>query len=293
MRRFVFLYFMVAAVLVAPLARGSAPAAQTFPTPPPVPPAKPVAETMFGTSVTDPYRYFENMKDPVVVKFFKEQNAYTRMVLSRLGAPRDGLFERIKALDNTGSAVSDVTLDGPYYFYEKLNPGDNSPKLYVRNAAGGAERVFDRSAGARDAGQALHDQLLPSVARRQPRRVWHLGGRLGSGGHPRRRHRERPDPSGRDRPRILRRPHELVARRKIVLLHALSETQAGRAGDRQRNPCRQLSPCARPRCGQDTAVFGYDVNPACRLKRRTFPSSSIHPPRRIRSARSRTASRTT
>ncbi len=164
MRRFVFLYFMVAAVLVAPLARGSAPAAQTFPTPPPVPPAKPVAETMYGTSVTDPYRYFENMKDPAVVKFFKEQNAYTRMVLSRLGAPRDGLFERIKALDNAGSVVSDVTVDGPYYFYDKLNPGDNSPKLYVRNAAGGAERVLiDPQALATPGKHYTINYFLPSL----------------------------------------------------------------------------------------------------------------------------------
>jgi len=121
---------------------GVAPAAQSFPTPPPVPPTQPVAETLFGASVTDPYRYFENMKDPVVVNFFKDQNAYTRAVLSRLGSAREQLFERIKVLDNTGAVVTGVTLDGPYYFYEKLNPGENSPKLYVRNADGGEARVL-------------------------------------------------------------------------------------------------------------------------------------------------------
>jgi prolyl oligopeptidase len=131
--------FGFAAVLVP---HGVAPAAQSFPTPPPVPPTQPVAETLFGTSVTDPYRYFENMKDPVVVNFFKDQNAYTRAVLSRLGAAREQLFERIKVLDNTGAVVTGVTLDGPYYFYEKLNPGENSPKLYVRNADGGEARVL-------------------------------------------------------------------------------------------------------------------------------------------------------
>jgi prolyl oligopeptidase len=122
--------------------RTGAPAASGFPTPPPLPPEKPVAETMYGTSVTDPYRYFEDMKNPAVVQFFKEQNAYARAVLSRLGTARSQLFERIKVLDNAGSSVTGVTRDGPYYFYEKLNPGDNSPKLYVREAAGGAERVL-------------------------------------------------------------------------------------------------------------------------------------------------------
>jgi prolyl oligopeptidase len=113
-----------------------------FPTPPPVPSPAPVSEQFFGTTVTDPYRYFENMQDPVVIDFFKEQNAYTRAVLDRLGAARQQLFDRIKVLDNAGASVSGVTRDGPYYFYEKLNPGDNSPKLYVRNADGGAERVL-------------------------------------------------------------------------------------------------------------------------------------------------------
>ena len=113
-----------------------------FPTPPPLPPEKPVAETMYGTSVTDPYRYFENMKDPVVQQFFKEQNAYTREVLGRLGPAREKLLNRIKVLDNSGASVNGVTRDGSYYFYEKLNPGDNSPKLYVRNVDGSGERVL-------------------------------------------------------------------------------------------------------------------------------------------------------
>jgi prolyl oligopeptidase len=114
----------------------------TFPTPPPVPSPQPVTEQFFGTTVTDPYRYFENMQDPVVIQFFKEQNAYARAVLSGLGTPREQLFERIRALDNSGAVVSGVTRVGPYYFYEKLNPGDNSPKLYVRNADGGDERLL-------------------------------------------------------------------------------------------------------------------------------------------------------
>jgi prolyl oligopeptidase len=143
MIRAVLLVLIIALGYFAAVAvHGVATAAVSFPTPPPLPPERAVAETMYGTSVTDPYRYFEDMKDPVVISFFKEQNAYTRAVLSRLGTPREQLFERIKSLDNSGSVVSGVTRDGRYYFYEKLNPGDNSPKLYVRNADGGPERIL-------------------------------------------------------------------------------------------------------------------------------------------------------
>lgn len=130
------------AVLTLPVARASVPAAQGFPTPPPVPPERPVGITKYGMSVTDPYRYFENMSDPVVVAFFKEQNAYARAVLARLGSARDQLFDRIRQLDNSGSTVNDLTLDGDSYFYLKSNPGDNSPKLYARKTTGGAERVL-------------------------------------------------------------------------------------------------------------------------------------------------------
>ena len=134
---------VVALTLVCALigAGGSARAAVAFPSPPPVPSPQPVTEDFFGTKVTDPYRYFENMKDPVVVSFFKEQNAYARAVLANLGAPRQRLFERIKALDNAGVSVSDVVRSGSHYFYEKLNPGENSPKLYMRDA-GGSERLL-------------------------------------------------------------------------------------------------------------------------------------------------------
>lgn len=143
MPRFAVIAF---AIIVSSLALASigsgARAAAGFPTPPPIPAERPVGVTRYGISVTDPYRYFENTKDPVVSNFFREQNQYARAVLSRLGPGREQLFDRIAALDNAGSSVSDLTREGPYYFYLKINPGDNSPKLYVRDVSGGAERVL-------------------------------------------------------------------------------------------------------------------------------------------------------
>jgi prolyl oligopeptidase len=131
-------FAVVAVVSAGALARGAA----TFPLPPPIPSPQPVTEEFFGTKITDPYRYFENTKDPVVSAFFKDQNAYARAVLDRLGAPRQALFNRIKVLDNAGTSVNGVVRDGDFFFYEKLKPGQNSPKLYVRAASGGPERVL-------------------------------------------------------------------------------------------------------------------------------------------------------
>jgi prolyl oligopeptidase len=131
--------FALGAASIAAIGRA---AGTPFPQPPPLPKPSPVSETYFGTTVTDPYRYFEDMKNPVTVQFFKEQNDYARAVLDRLGAPRQKLFERIKQLDNAGTSVSSLTLDGDRYFYEKLNPGENSEKLYTSNLDGSGEKLL-------------------------------------------------------------------------------------------------------------------------------------------------------
>ena len=135
-------FFAPLAVAAVVLAGGvAARGAIAFPTPPPVPSASPVTENFYGTAVTDPYRYFEDMKNPQTIAYFKDQNAYARAVLAKLGAPRQQLFDRIKQLDNAGVSVSSVTRDGPNYFYEKLKPGENSEKLYMRGPDG-QERVL-------------------------------------------------------------------------------------------------------------------------------------------------------
>jgi len=47
-------------------------------------PIVPVTDTYFGTSVTDNYRWLEDIKDPKVVSWFKAQADYTNDVINRL-----------------------------------------------------------------------------------------------------------------------------------------------------------------------------------------------------------------
>ena len=131
----------LAACFATVVSGGAAPA--PLPVPPSPPPLRPAVDDYFGTKVTDPYRYFEQLKAPEVQAFFKGQNDYTRAVLERLGEPRRRLLERLVQLDNTGVGVSGVTLDGDSYFYEKREPGVNSERLYVRKTAPGSpERLL-------------------------------------------------------------------------------------------------------------------------------------------------------
>ena len=61
MLRSLFAPFAVAALALTCV--GGARAA-TFPAPPPVPSPQPTTDVYFGTSVTDPYRYFEEHEGP-------------------------------------------------------------------------------------------------------------------------------------------------------------------------------------------------------------------------------------
>ena len=109
--------------------------------PPPATPVQAVTETHFGTSVVDPYRWLENLRDPAVAAWLKAQNDYTRAVLAKIPG-RAALLARIKTLDNAGTSVSAVQVWGRRYFYYKTAPGFDNRRLYVRDRLTGPERLL-------------------------------------------------------------------------------------------------------------------------------------------------------
>jgi prolyl oligopeptidase len=116
---------------------------QTPPAKPPVAPVRPVTDDYFGTKIVDDYRYMENLKDPGVQSWLKNEDAYTRATLAATPG-RDKLLARIRELDRSEPAtVTGVQqLPGDRYFYQKLLPGESVPKLYVRQGLGGEERLL-------------------------------------------------------------------------------------------------------------------------------------------------------
>ena len=117
------------------------PASAAPPASPPVAPVRPVTNTYFGTTLTDPYQWMENLGDPAVKSWFRGQADYTNATLATLPG-RAALLARIQALDKTAAYVADVRVCGPYVFYEKRRPQDNNFKLYVRRGLTGPERVL-------------------------------------------------------------------------------------------------------------------------------------------------------
>jgi prolyl oligopeptidase len=130
----------------------------------PAAPVKPVTDTYFGTKVTDNYRWMEDLKSPELQKWWHAQAAYTKDYLAKLPG-RDALAKRIEDLDNASTRVGGVELCGSRYFYMKLTPADQTPKLYVRDGLGGAERLLVDPQTLGEASEALmHPQAKHSEA---------------------------------------------------------------------------------------------------------------------------------
>ena len=109
----------------------------------PVAPVRPVTDDYYGTKIVDNYRYMENLKDPEVQAWFKNQNDFTRATLANIPG-RDKLLARIKELDQSVpvTVFGVQRLPGDLYFYRKVLAGENIPKLYVRKGLKGAERLL-------------------------------------------------------------------------------------------------------------------------------------------------------
>lgn len=73
-------------VLVTVAAAAPAP----LPTPPPPPAVRPVTQTLYGTKVTDRYRYFENLKRPDVQAFLSPVRICPSSTCGPLQAARSG-----------------------------------------------------------------------------------------------------------------------------------------------------------------------------------------------------------
>jgi prolyl oligopeptidase len=113
-------------------------------------PVREVSDTYFGTTIVDPYRWMEDLKNPEMVAWMKGQSDFTRRHLDSLPL-RLPLLKRVGELSNANVSVSGVQRAGDKYFYYKLAPGENTRKLYVRDGLKGAERLLvdpDKLAGS-------------------------------------------------------------------------------------------------------------------------------------------------
>jgi prolyl oligopeptidase len=108
---------------------------------PPVAPRVSVVDDYFGTKVTDDYRWMEDRHAPKFEQWCREQGRYARSVLDRIPG-RDALQARIAAHTGGGTVATQVHQAGGRVFYLKLEPGQDTFKLFVRDGMDGAETLL-------------------------------------------------------------------------------------------------------------------------------------------------------
>ena len=101
-----------------------------------------VTDTHFGTAVADPYRYFEDLKNPEVAGWMKAEAEYAKAVLRKIPG-RDVLLKEVTTRGDAASArVTSVQVVGSKVYYQKRRATDNLYKLYVRDGFRGSERLL-------------------------------------------------------------------------------------------------------------------------------------------------------
>lgn len=118
-------------------------AAAVIPRPAP-PPVKPVTETHFGTTVTDPYRYMEK-EDATVLEWMKSEGRYSRAFLDALPGHSE-LLSRLSAFTGSFDFVNSIQRAGGRVFYEERAPGSDNFDLMVRDADGATRKLVDVAA---------------------------------------------------------------------------------------------------------------------------------------------------
>jgi prolyl oligopeptidase len=89
-----------------------------------------VKDTYFGETLSDPYRWMENDKDPDWLPFLKGQNAHSRAVLDTIPG-RGKLLARIQELSSDTAATQRVQRAGGKLFFQQRPAGAESFKLFV------------------------------------------------------------------------------------------------------------------------------------------------------------------
>jgi prolyl oligopeptidase len=112
------------------------------------PPSRTVdsADTYWGRTYKDPYRWLENIKSKEVEDWFKAQADLANSLLNKIPA-RDSLVKEWMSLDKLKPAsYSAIIYEGTRLFYKKTKGGENVGKLYYREGWNGEEKLlFDPS----------------------------------------------------------------------------------------------------------------------------------------------------
>jgi prolyl oligopeptidase len=107
---------------------------------PPVAPVRPIVETLFGTAVSDPYRWME-AEGPEWKIYTEAQGAFARRALDSIPG-WDDLYAAVRRYSIVAASVRGVQTGGEYIFSQVRPAGAETSKLFVRKCIAGADRLL-------------------------------------------------------------------------------------------------------------------------------------------------------
>jgi len=120
------------------------------------------ADTYFGRTYLDPFRWLEDLKDPQVKTWFKDQALLTDAVLARLPG-KAALAREWLALDRLRPmAYSSICSENGRIFYKLTRAGENLGRLYCRDGWDGADRLLFDPAGYGTGPATTIESFVPS-----------------------------------------------------------------------------------------------------------------------------------
>lgn len=106
-------------------------------------PQKNVTNTYHGVTLNDPYQYLEDLDDPSVVTWMKDNANYANSILDNISGKQAMLDKMMELINRTSAAIGSLRItEDNTYFYLKRVPGEEISKMYKRDGYEGEETLF-------------------------------------------------------------------------------------------------------------------------------------------------------
>jgi prolyl oligopeptidase len=120
-----------------------------------------VVEDLFGTKVSDPYRWMEGNDNAETKAWLTEQGQAAADALAKI-PERDAMLARVRELGLSTGGASGLQLAGGRMFFRRIAPGEQLAKLVVRDADGKDRVLADPIALGKDGAHASVNAFSPS-----------------------------------------------------------------------------------------------------------------------------------
>lgn len=116
---------------------------QEFVKPEPPEAQRNITNTYFNTTLNDPYQFLEDLDDPSVVTWMKDNTNYANSVLDNISGKQAMLDKMLELINRTSAEISSLRItDDNMYLYLKRVPGEEISKMYRRDGYDGKELLF-------------------------------------------------------------------------------------------------------------------------------------------------------